>query len=57
MLAPPIMIKECANGYIVKPAETDANVVIADEHYRVFETLESLCNFIEEHFADDSETT
>lgn len=57
MNAPPIMIKECANGYIVKPAETDANVVIADEHYQVFETIHSLCDYIELHFTRDSETT
>lgn len=50
-----ILIKECKNGFIVKPGEVDNNCVIGDENYQVFESYESLFKFIEEHFAESEQ--
>lgn len=50
-----LLIKECKNGFIVKPGETDANCVISDENYLVFENTATLFEFIQQHFMDSEE--
>jgi len=47
----PIEIRKVGNGFIVKEMTYDAAVRGADDDTLVFETLGSLQNFVEVHFA------